>query len=41
MLDDSKHKVEGLSLPKGGHVRDQTFVNDTTLYLARRILVAN
>jgi hypothetical protein len=33
MLDDSKHKVEGLTLPKGDCVRDQTFTDDTTLYL--------
>jgi hypothetical protein len=32
-LDDSKHKVEGLTLPKGGCVWDQTFVDDTALYL--------
>jgi hypothetical protein len=33
LLDDSKHEVEGLILPKGGCVKDQTFVDDTTLYL--------
>jgi hypothetical protein len=33
MLDDSKHKVEGLTLAKGGCVRDQTFTDDTALYL--------
>jgi len=33
MLDDPSYKVEGLTLPKGGHVRDQTFVGDTALYL--------
>jgi hypothetical protein len=33
MLDDTKHKVEVLTLPKGGCVRDQTFVDDTALYL--------
>jgi hypothetical protein len=33
MLDDPKHEIEGLHLPKGGCVRDQTFVDDTTLYL--------
>lgn len=33
MLDDPKYGVEGLSLPRGGLVRDQTFVDDTTLYL--------
>ncbi len=33
MLDDPKHEIEGLHLPKGGCVRDQTFADDTTLYL--------
>jgi hypothetical protein len=33
MLADPKHEVEGLSLPKGGLIRDQTFADDTTLYL--------
>jgi hypothetical protein len=33
MLDDPNHEVEGPSLPKGGCVRDQIFVDDTTLYL--------
>ncbi len=33
MLDDPKHEIEGLHLPKGGCVRDQTFVDDTALYL--------
>jgi len=33
MLADPNHGVEGLSLPKGGLIRDQTFANDTTLYL--------
>ncbi len=33
MLDDPKHKIKGLHLPKGGCVRDQTFANDTALYL--------
>jgi hypothetical protein len=32
MLNDTKYKVEGLTLPKGGCIRDQTFANDTTLY---------
>jgi hypothetical protein len=32
MLADPKHGVEGLSLPKGGMIRDQTF-DDTALYL--------
>ncbi len=33
MLDNPKHEIEGLHLPKGGCIRDQTFANDTTLYL--------
>jgi hypothetical protein len=33
MLADPKHGVEGLSLPRGGLVRDQTFADDTALYL--------
>jgi len=33
MLDDTKYNVEGLTLPKGGCVRDQTFVDDTIFYL--------
>ncbi len=33
MLADPKHGVEGLSLPKGNLIRDQTFADDTTLYL--------
>jgi hypothetical protein len=33
MLADPKHGVEGLSLPKGGLIRDQTFADDTALYL--------
>ncbi len=33
MLDNMKYKVEGLTLPKGGYVRDQTFADDTALYL--------
>jgi len=33
MLADPNHGVEGLSLPRGGLIRDQTFVNDTALYL--------
>ncbi len=32
MLDDTKYKVEGLTLPKRGCVRDQTFANDTVFY---------
>jgi hypothetical protein len=33
MLDDPKHKIERLHLPKWGCVWDQTFADDTTLYL--------
>jgi hypothetical protein len=33
MLDDPKHGIEGLKLPKGAYVRDQSFVDNTTLYL--------
>jgi hypothetical protein len=33
MLDDPRYGVEGLSLPRGGCIRDQTFVNDIALYL--------
>jgi hypothetical protein len=33
MLADPSYKVEGLNLPRGGLVRDQTFVDDTALYL--------
>ncbi len=33
MLDNTKYNVEGLTLPKGGCVRDQTFADDTALYL--------
>jgi hypothetical protein len=33
MLADPKNKVEGLSLPRGGLIRDQTFADDTALYL--------
>jgi hypothetical protein len=33
MMADPKHEVEGLSLPRGSLIRDQTFANDTALYL--------
>jgi hypothetical protein len=33
MLADPKYGVEGLALPRGGQIRDQTFVDDTALYL--------
>jgi hypothetical protein len=48
MLADPKNEVEGLFLPRGGLIRDQTFVDDTALYLkgtpmnldkAQRVLV--
>jgi hypothetical protein len=33
LLDDPKHKIDGMHLSKGGCVQDQTFVDDTALYL--------
>ncbi len=33
MMDDIKYNVEGLTLPKGGCIRDQTFADDITFYL--------
>jgi mannosylglycoprotein endo-beta-mannosidase len=33
MLDDPRFGVEGLILPGGGEIRDQTFADDTALYL--------
>ncbi len=33
MLDDKKYKVDGLTLPKGSYIWDQTFVDDIALYL--------
>jgi len=33
MLADPRHGIEGLMLPKGARIRDQTFADDTTLYL--------
>ncbi len=33
MLDDPRFDVEGLTLPGGRKVRDQTFADDTALYL--------
>ncbi len=33
MLDDPKHEIKGPHLPKGRCVWDQTFTNDTALYL--------
>jgi hypothetical protein len=32
-MADPKYGVEGLSLPRGGLIRDQTFADDTALYL--------
>jgi len=33
MLDDHRFGVEGLALPGGGKIMDQTFTDDTALYL--------
>jgi hypothetical protein len=33
MMEDPKYRVEGLSLPKGDCIRDQTFADDTAVYL--------
>jgi hypothetical protein len=33
MLDDHRFGVEGLALPGGGKITDQTFADDTALYL--------
>ncbi len=33
MMVDPKHMVEGLSLPRGGLITDQTFTDDTAFYL--------
>jgi hypothetical protein len=33
MLDDPKHEIDGMHLPKRGCIRDQTFADDTALYL--------
>ncbi len=33
MLEDAKHGIEGLNLPRGGCVRNQTIGDDTALYL--------
>jgi hypothetical protein len=32
MLDNPKHKIDGMHLPKGGCIQDQTFAHDTALY---------
>jgi len=33
MLDNHRFRVKGLALPRGGKITDQTFTDDTTLYL--------
>jgi hypothetical protein len=33
MLVDPGHGIKGVTLPKGGKIRDQTFADDTALYL--------
>jgi mannosylglycoprotein endo-beta-mannosidase len=33
MLKDPRYDVEGLNLPRGGRLRDQTFADDIALYL--------
>ncbi len=33
MLDDQHYRVKGLSLPRGDQIKDQTFADDTALYL--------
>jgi hypothetical protein len=33
MLEDPRYAIKGLTLPRGGRIRDQTFANDTTLNL--------
>jgi len=33
MLDDHRFGVKGLALPGGGKITDQTFADDTALYL--------
>ncbi len=33
MLDDLRFGIEGLTLPRGGCVKDQTFADDTALYI--------
>jgi hypothetical protein len=33
MLDDLRFGVAGLALPGGGKITDQTFADDTALYL--------
>jgi hypothetical protein len=33
MLEDPKYTIEGMTLPRGGNIRDQTFADDIALYL--------
>jgi hypothetical protein len=33
MLEDPRYDIEGLNLPRGGRLRNQTFADDTALYL--------
>lgn len=33
MLEDPMYTIKGLNLPRAGKIRDQTFTDDTTLYL--------
>lgn len=33
MLEDPKYGIEGLALPRGAQIKDQTFADDTALYL--------
>ncbi len=33
MLEDPRYDVKGLNLPRGRKLRDQTFADDTALYL--------
>jgi len=33
MLEDPRYAIEGLTLPRGGSIKDQTFADDTILYL--------
>jgi len=33
MLDDHRFGIKGLALPGGGKITDQTFADDTALYL--------
>jgi hypothetical protein len=33
MLEDPRYAIEGLTLPRGGRIRDQTFADNTAMYL--------